>query len=249
MRVSVILLEFHSVSEIAAAVQSVRRFDDNCEIIVSSNSLYTPDEQQRVCREVPGVRWVFNEKNGGFGYGMTMGAWQARGEYLVSLNSDVLLRSDFQEMVDYLERHKQVGMIAPQLEAPNGEVQDSYRDFITPLNLVRRNVKRFFHRLPDPKLSAPQTVDWVIGAFMLTKKAYFERVGGFDYQRYFMYVEDMDLCRELKREGLQTVYYPLAKAEYVGTRASRKKWKYTKIHLQSLCRYWQKNLFRRPRRN
>lgn len=248
MLLSVVFLEYHSVCEISAAVQSVRRYDKDCEIIVSSNSLYTLEEQQRVCKEVPEAKWVFNERNGGFGYGMTMGAQRATGDYIVFLNSDVLLYSGFQDLVRYMEEHKQVGMIAPQLESPDGEVQDSYRDFITPFNLVRRNVKRLFHLLPDQRQYAPQTVDWVIGAFMLTKKAYFDQVGGFDYQRYFMYAEDMDLCRELKRIGLQTVYYPMVKAQYVGTRASRKNLKYTKIHLQSLFRYWQKNWFRRPKK-
>ena len=94
------------------------------------------------------------------------------------------------------------------------------------------------------KRNEPMIVDWVIGAFMLTKKEYFDMVGGFDYNRYFMYVEDMDLCHELKLKGLDTVYYPLVSAQYVGTRAARNNKKYTKIFIHSLFGYWKKNFFR-----
>ena len=75
--------------------------------------------------------------------------------------------------------------------------------------MVWRHVERFMHIEHEQKQTEPKVVDWVIGAFMLTKKKYFDMVGGFDYKTYFMYVEDMDLCHELKLKGLKTVYYPL----------------------------------------
>jgi len=105
------------------------------------------------------------------------------------------------------------------------------------------------HIKHELKKTDPIVVDWVIGAFMLTKKAYFDMVGGFDYKTYFMYAEDMDLCHELKLKGLDTVYYPLVAAQYVGTRAARSNKKYTKIFLCSLFGYWKKNLFRRNKKH
>lgn len=245
MEISVVLLEFHSIDEIKIAVETIRRYDKECEIIVSSNSLYDRDGQRKVMETVPDVQWVFNKENGGFGYGMTMGANVAKGEYIVFLNSDVLLKSDFSSMVNYMKKNKNVGMIGPELVDVNGIVQDSYRKFVTPWNFFLRHVKRLMHVEKDQKKTEPIVVDWVIGAFMFTKKAYFDMVGGFDYKTYFMYQEDMDLCHELKFKGLDTVYYPLVSAQYVGTRAARKKWKYTKIFLKSLFGYWKKNLFRR----
>ena len=150
-------------------------------------------------------------------------------------------------MINYMESHPDVGMIAPQLVDEKGVVQDSYRKTITPWNFVWRHVERFMHIEHEQKQTEPKVVDWVIGAFMLTKKKYFDMVGGFDYKTYFMYVEDMDLCHELKLKGLKTVYYPLATSQYVGTRAARSNKKYTKIFLQSLFGYWKKNLFRRSK--
>lgn len=245
MKISVVLLEYHSINEIKLAVETIRKYDKECEIIVSSNSLYNRNEQSKVIETVPDVKWVFNKINGGFGYGMTMGANVAKGEYIVFLNSDVLLKTGFDSMVNFLEKNKNVGMIGPELVDGNGVVQDSYRKFVTPWNFILRHVKRLIHVEKDQKRVKPIVVDWVIGAFMFTKKVYFDMVGGFDYKTYFMYQEDMDLCYELKLKGLETVYYPLVSAQYVGTRAARKKLKYTKIFLKSLFRYWKKNLFRR----
>lgn len=247
MKVSVILLEYHSIDEIRDAISAIRKFDTNCEIIVSSNSLYSAEDQLKAKNAITDCKWVFNPKNGGFGYGMTMGAKAAEGEYLVFLNSDVLLQNEFSEMIAYMEEHPNVGMIAPQLVDEDGVVQDSYRKTITPFNFFWRHVERFLKVNHDQKRNEPIVVDWVIGAFMLTKKEYFDMVGGFDYKTYFMYVEDMDLCHELKLKGLDTVYYPLSSAQYVGTRAARNNKKYTKIFLQSLFGYWKKNLFRRTK--
>ena len=238
--ISVILLEYHSVDEIQTAVKSIRQYDKDCEIIVSSNSLYSREEQQIVISQIPTVKWVFNEENGGFGYGMTMGAKQAHGEFLVFLNSDVILQDGFNKMVDYLIQHENVGMIGPQLMDKYGVVQDSYRKYITPFNFVWRHIERLAHISHQQNQSSPIIVDWVIGAFMVTKMKYFDMVGGFDYKRYFMYVEDMDLCHELKLRGLNTVYFPLSSAQYVGTRSARRNKKYTKIFLNSLFAYWKK---------
>jgi len=244
MSISVVLLEYHSVDEIKTAVDSIRKFDKECEIVVSSNSLYSAEERSKAISASNEVKWTFNRENGGFGYGMTMGAKVAKGDYIVFLNSDVILQDDFNSMIDYMETNKNVGMIAPQLVDINGKVQDSYRKTITPWNFLLRHVERFLHIEHNMKRFQPIIVDWVIGAFMLTKREYFNMVGGFDYKTYFMYVEDMDLCHELKLKGYDTVYYPLSTAQYVGTRAARKNIKYTKIFLRSLFGYWEKNFFR-----
>lgn len=245
MKISVILLEYHSVDEIKNAVESVRKYDKDCEIVISSNSLYDELKQEEIKTVVPDVKWIFNADNGGFGYGMNMGANAATGEYLVFLNSDVLLQGDFSSMIRYMNDHENVGLIGPELVDEKGVVQDSYRRTITPWNFFWRHVERLLHVERDWKKDSPVIVDWVIGAFMLTKKVYFDMVGGFDDDTYFMYVEDMDLCHELKLKGWDTVYYPLVSAQYVGTRAARSNKKYTRIFLQSLVGYWKKNFFRR----
>ena len=79
MKVSVILLEYHSIDEIKTAVSAIREYDKECEIVVSSNSLYDSKEQKAALSAIPEARWTFNKENGGFGYGMSMGAREAHG--------------------------------------------------------------------------------------------------------------------------------------------------------------------------
>ena len=98
MKLSAVLLEYHSIDEISTAVASIRKYDKNCEIVVSSNSLYDTGERKKAVESIPDVKWVFNKENGGFGYGMSMGAKEASGEYVVFLNSDVVLLDDFEKM-------------------------------------------------------------------------------------------------------------------------------------------------------
>lgn len=245
MKLSVVLLEYNSIDEIKRAVDVIRRYDLNCEIIVSSNSLYDVQKMEEARIAVPDAIWTFNKENGGFGYGMNRGAEVASGEYVAFLNSDVRIRADFSSLIQYLETHENVGLIAPELVDENGVVQDSYRKAITLSNIITRIIGHLLHTKHDLKKTRPVVVDWVIGAFMLTKKTFFDLVGGFDDKTYFMYVEDADLCHELKLKGFDTVYFPLASAQYVGTRSSHSSLKYMKIHLHSLLAYMKKNRHRR----
>jgi len=88
-------------------------------------------------------------------------------------------------------------------------------------------------------LKEPMRCDWVIGAFMVVRRDFYEKVGGLS-EDYFMYCEGMDWCKRAHLAGYDVVYYPHAVVEYKGTRAARKSWKYAKIHLQSLFTYWRK---------
>lgn len=171
MKLSVVLLEYHSLNEIITAVESIRKYEPDCEIVVSSNSLYNLEEQKTALESVPYAKWVFNEENGGFGYGMTMGANQASGDYIVFLNSDVILLDNFEKMIQYMDAHPNIGLIAPELIDENGVVQDSYRKTITPFNFIWRHITRLMHVEHNNKRNEPMIVDWVIGAFMLTKRS------------------------------------------------------------------------------
>lgn len=88
-------------------------------------------------------------------------------------------------------------------------------------------------------LKEPVKSDWVIGAFMMCRRDFYEKVGGLS-DDYFMYCEDMDWCKRAQLAGYSVVYFPETIIQYKGTRAARKSWKYAKIHLHSLLTYWRK---------
>jgi GT2 family glycosyltransferase len=241
--VSIVIIEYHSLNEICKFAEISNMFTNNTdyELIVSSNSQYSASKQDQIKEEYPNVKWQFNSRNGGFAYGMNEGLKVAKGDVLVIVNPDVKFKTPLEPMVDYLLQHLEVGIIAPKIVDEDGNVQDSFRHFATPFSFIERQVGRIVHRnkLNVKSADAPQKVDWVIGAFMMVRHDFYEKVGGLS-EDYFMYCEDEDWCKRANLSGYDVVYYPESVIEYKGTRASRRSWKYAKIHLQSLFTYWRK---------
>jgi hypothetical protein len=91
-----------------------------------------------------------------------------------------------------------------------------------------------------------KTVDWLMGACLMFKKEVFLKVKGFD-QRYFLYFEDVDFCRQLNQSGYQVVYYPESKMIHFHQRLSAEERsfkalfkKITWIHVISAVKYFWK---------
>lgn len=240
--ISLIVIEYHSLEDIVHFWTSIQgHVGDNYELIISSNSLYSQEEKNRIVSKYPYALWLFNEKNGGFAYGMNEGLKVAHGDAFVVMNSDVKLKSSLELMNEYLQSHPLVGIIAPKIVDGNGTIQDSLRHYITPWGFIMRHLDGILHkrRLDVKEFIEPVSVDWVIGAFMMCRRDFYEKVGGLS-DDYFMYCEDMDWCKRAHLAGYDVVYFPETVIEYKGTRAARRSWKYTKIFIKSLFTYWKK---------
>lgn len=156
--------------------------------------------------------------NLGYGQGNNLGARRARGRYLLIMNPDIVLAEDsLQKLVDYMDAHPQVGVMGPKLIYADGKVQESCRRNMNFLDLV---IKRTFLRvipffknrlrhylMEDFNRAVEREVDLLCGACYIFPKKVYDEAGGFD-PRYFLFMEDFDLCREIKRRGHKVVYYP-----------------------------------------
>jgi GT2 family glycosyltransferase len=243
--ISIVIVEYHSLCDLQKCISSI--LDQNilgeCEFIISSNSCYAKNEQERILAQYPNYIWLFNDFNGGFAYAMNKGLKIAKGDFLIILNPDSLIKSGFNDMLVFMNKHTDVGAIGPQIMDPNGNIQDSFREYLTVQNFLYRHIKRLLLKKDiiwdDYDKSKIQTVDWIIGAFILVRRDVYERIGGLD-SGYFLYCEDLDWCTRIVRSGYKVVYYPKMKIEYMGSRTARQSIKYTKIFLKSLLRYWRK---------
>lgn len=254
MKISVIIVEYFSIDEIRTCVTSFREQFPDMEIIVSSNSLYSRKQQQLIQQEFNDCLWSFNEKNGGFAYGMNRGLELASGDYFIISNPDCIVKSGLLKMVQFLNNHKEVGAIAPKLIDDNGVLQDSCRRYVTIPRFIYRQIRRLLMHedvVLDKSINYDiiQTVDWVIGAFIMIPKIVYERTKGL-CEDYFMYAEDIDWCTRIRRLGYEIVYYPKAEVLYKGSRNARKSLKYARIFLKSHFCYWKKfgYIFIRPQR-
>ena len=258
MDLSIVIIEYNCVDEIRAAVlafQDAMKDQSKFEILVSSNSCYPPEKQKELQDSIPQARWIFNEKNGGFAYGMNQGLKQAKGDFLLISNPDVRLKTSLEPALEFLKQHPEVGALGAQIRDVNGNIQDSCRNFMWPGEMIYRQLLRLFTSkdvLLNSKFNYEevQPVDWVIGAFILTKREVYEKVGGLD-EGYFLYVEDMDWNYRIHKAGYQVYYFPTVRIEYKGDRKSTKalfKEKsfinhYGFLHLKSYCRFLYKSLF------
>ena len=189
------------------------------EIIVVDNASHD-DSVAMVYTDFPEAVVIANTENRGFPGGNNQGLAAATGEFLLLLNPDTEIIADaLPRMAAYLQAHPDVGMVGPQLLNPDGSVQSSRRRFPTlPVlflestwldKLAPRKLLHYYYAQEQPD-EVMQDVDWITGAAMLTRREVFAQVGGMD-EGFFMYSEELDWCRRIRKAGWRVVYFPEAR--------------------------------------
>ncbi len=177
---------------------------DDFEIIVVDNNSYDGSVEMLNNDFKDRVKIIANKENIGFGSANNQGAQIARGEYLFFLNSDTIIKNDILTPIKkFLEINKQVSIVAPRLLLKNGiEQKFAFGNFPTLLNLIFRKID-----IKKMDSNKSQEVNWVSGAALVIRKNIFKRIGGFD-ENFFMYFEDVDLCKRVQDLGYKTMILP-----------------------------------------
>jgi len=174
------------------------------------------------------ARVVASTDNLGYGKGANRGAQGAGGEVLVVANPDVVWSpGSLDLLVEALERWPRAGCVGPAIQTVDGQLYPSARAFPSLGRGVGHAVLGPFWpsnpwtRSYRAEAGRPEegTTGWLSGSLMVLRREAFEQVGGFD-AKYFMYCEDMDLCRRLAEAGWQNVYVPAAVITHVGGHAT-----------------------------
>lgn len=244
---SFVIVEYRSIDEIVSCTAAIEsKVTEPHEIIISSNSCYSEEEKKAIPFINKNVSWVFNNKNGGFAYAINRGLSKAKGDYIVVMNSDCTLLMPLTPMIKFLKENPEVGAIAPKIIDKNGNIQDSARPYVTPRRfIVRQTIRILSPRKKSSILNKHfdynkvQTVDWVIGAFIMVTRRAYELTKGMD-ENMFMYAEDAEWCTRIRKKGLEIVYFPKTEITYSGTRRARSNEKYAHIFIKSHIYYWRK---------
>jgi GT2 family glycosyltransferase len=225
----------HGQAGLAAAVLDdlARRCATPLEVVLTLNIPEAPPPLP----SRPGfeVRVVRNEHPRGFGANHNTAAKLSKGDFFCVLNPDIRLEADPFPALLALFSDPALAVAAPLILGPEGEVEDSARRYPTFATLARKALGAA-PRIDYPSPSGPIAVDWVAGMFMLFRRSAFEQVGGFD-ERYFLYYEDADLCRRLRRRGFDVRLEPRARATHFARRQSRREARYLRWHLASMMRF------------
>ena len=128
-----------------------------------------------------------------------------------------------------------MGVAAPLVVDAAGKPEDSARRFPS----ARRLAAKLFGLAPrlDYAIgSEPFSPDWVAGMFLAFRREAFAAVDGFD-ERYFLYYEDVDLCRRLRASGFDVRLVPGARVTHLARRESRRSFRHLRWHVASVTRY------------
>lgn len=217
MRYSVIIVSYNTKKLLLQCIDSIyeRCQGADFEVIVVDNDS-GDGSAEAVAQAFAGrVLIIANQANLGFGAANNIGSRAATGEYLIFLNSDTILQSDLSRLLEPFGSDQATGMTAPILELPDHSKQP-YSFGMFSKSVCSYVLERFISPKMPPEIAGQRSVDWVSGAAMAVPKKVFEQVGGFD-ERFFMYFEDMDLCRRVREAGHRiAVVSSLSVTHFVG---------------------------------
>lgn len=182
------------------------------------------------------LKIIRNQTPKGFGANHNQAFARSRGRYFAVLNPDLrLIRLDIPALISELNCVPK-SVVAPKIVGPEGKDEDSARKFPTlPVVLGRylARTKRTEYQIGSETVE----VDWVGGMFMLFERSTYHCVGGFD-ERYYMYYEDVDICRRIRGVGGSVRVCPSSVVVHEARRASRKNLRHLRWHLRSAVRYF-----------
>lgn len=188
------------------------------------------------------IHFIVNEIPKGFGENHNYAYKLHECDYFAVINPDVKLKKiNFLNLIKYFE-FRDVHIVAPTAVDEKNNIQDNARRFPSVLSPIIRKLgiynKNYY--VDSEKYTY---VDWLSGMFMIIKSSVFEKIKGFD-ENYFMYYEDVDICRRIKMNGGKVMRINTEKIFHVGQRNSHKKVKYFLIHIKSMFYYHLKYIFK-----
>ncbi len=226
-------------------------------ILIVDNNSTDFKTHEKVPEFLPKAKVIFRDRNYGFGRSMNFAAQRIDAKYYFLLNPDIRIvdPETLNKLVAYMEARPDTGLIAPKLLHFDGSRQDTCRRFPawhmpivqrTWLNKTKWGQKYIKHFLMhDFDQTNETSVDWVQGSAMFIPSYVWRLVNGFD-DRFWMYFEDIDLCRRIWQTGYRVTYLPDVVIHHAFSRASAKinnlvlnilKTRATRAHIASWLKY------------
>lgn len=244
---SIGIVSYKNSADIKELVDSIEEFTDPAikkKIYIVDNA----DEQDAfapLVKRYPDVEYIHTGANLGFGAGHNYILDRIQSRYHAIVNPDVLLHEDsFSILLNFLETQG-CGMAVPKLVGTDGKRLAAYRMDPTLTDMLARIWLRSVfpervavHELSNEDYTKPFRVPFAQGSFLVMKTGLFKHLRGFD-ERFFMYLEDADLCRRIN-EISSVMYCPDTVVMHKWEKGSHKSWKLFRIHMSSWMKYFQK---------
>jgi len=251
INVTISLLSYNQRHELEKLLPSLMPAADlvHAEILLVDNRS-SDGVSKWVHKNYPVVNSLFNPRKAGYGENHNHNLQRACGRYFVIMNSDMIIAPNtFSVLRDYMDQHPDVGIVSPKVLNEDGTIQGLNKRYPTLFDLLlRRLMPKFlqclfrrrldYYEMRDVGYDHTYNVPFLSGAFMFCRTDLLKSLGGFD-PGYFLYFEDVDLCRRVQRTH-RTVYYPEVSVVHFWERSAHKDWRYTAYFFRSATRYFSK---------
>lgn len=251
--INISIVVYHNEkSQVLKVVNSVLNTDLEISLFIIDNS--TNDTLKDVRNLDPRIIYIFNNANLGFGKAHNIAMRKSIEEnipYHLVLNPDVYFEKGvLEELFEYMEKNPDVGLVMPKGLYPDGRIQYLCRLLPTPFDLLGRRFLNFgpfkkyvekrneIYELRFTGYDKIMEVPYLSGCFMFIRTRVLEKAGLFD-ERFFMYLEDIDLSRRIHKVA-KTVYYPYVEIYHEYGKGSYKNKKLLAFHTESVIKYFNK---------
>lgn len=193
------------------------------------------------------VTYVFVGKNSGFGAGhnLILEKIKKESDFHLILNPDVTFQPKvISNLIHQLQKESEVALIAPKVLSPNGKQQYTCRKYPSVLEMISRRMgvfKKFIGKkmYQNLHLNKPFYPEFIHGCFLLFKTKDLLKINGFD-ERYFLYMEDADICKKVDAINKKKLYYPKESIVHIHRKGSSKSMRLFLIHFSSAIKYFLK---------
>ncbi|MFA6159883.1 MAG: glycosyltransferase family 2 protein [Parcubacteria group bacterium] len=221
-KLSIIIVNYKSADFLEKCVALVREkiSEEFLEEIIIVNN----DQEEAIKLNFQdNLKIINNSKNVGFGAGNNAGAKVAKGDVILFLNPDTeIISKNIEDIFSLFQQDEKLGVIGSQLWLDDNRVQPwSAGHEINLINLIKNNLG-LVKSQKIWKAEEEKMVDWVAGTALFIRKDIFEKIGGFD-EKFFMYFEDMDLCKRVREAGKNILYNPNFKVKHIGGKSYQEK--------------------------
>ncbi|MGN7513476.1 MAG: glycosyltransferase family 2 protein [Allomuricauda sp.] len=212
---SIIIVNYNGAQYLEACMDSIKKcckgIDYEIIMVDNNSSDNSLDIIKRKYAEE--VCLIESKENLGFGKGNNLAVSNSNAKCLLLLNNDTILLDNLKPALDLLE-DESIGAVGIKMLGKTKEYRPSTGHFPSPLRLLKLSWLTY-KKEKFQKGERLYEVDWIEGSFLLTKRLLWDDFEGFD-DRFFMYVEDVDLCKEIAEREKRRIYFPELKYIHFG---------------------------------
>jgi len=211
--ISIVVPVYNEISQTIACLRSIYQQDVSVDYEVILADDKSPDPFHAILKEIPGLRYFRNEENLHFLRNCNTNAVHARGDYIVFLNNDTVVKPGWlQKLLDTFLENDTVGVVGSKLIYPSGELQEAG-------GILWEDASGWNwgkgQDASHPLYNFVRDVDFVSGASLMIPTILWRQIGGFNEGLEKAYYEDADLCFKVRSLGYRVLYQPESEVVHI----------------------------------